>query len=328
MIRRNRIVAALAAVLFAVAASFGSAGDAAAQDKKFKVGVSLPEAQNPFYVLMGKSIVKTLKGHGIEPLLLSANADVNEQVSNVNDLIAAKVDLILMSPMNLEGPAPAVQAANDAGITVFMIARKLAKKHSKLWKAFIGFDLSEVGALKAKWAVDNVKPGKVAMLLGPAGSLFAVEQEKGFRRVAEPAGFKVVWAQNSTQTRENGLKLAEDALVAIPGLSVIYASNDDVALGASQAVKAAGLRGKVHVLGTNGTPPALAAVHRGDMAATILLDPINWGRMGADAVADFLIRKKMPASQNIMLTSELVTSANAYDKLPPFLRKKFGLKPK
>lgn len=328
MIRRNRFVMALAAALFAVAASFGSAGGAAAQDKKFKVGVSLPEAQNPFYVLMGKSIVKTLEGHGIEALLLSANADVNEQVSNVNDLIAAKVDLILMSPLNLDGPAPAVQAANDAGITVFMIARKLAKKYSHLWKAFIGFDLSDVGALKGKWAVDNVKPGKVAMLLGPAGSLFAVEQEKGFRRVAEPAGFKIVWAQNSTQTRENGLKLAEDALVANPDLSVIYASNDDVALGASQAVKAAGLRGKVHVLGTNGTPPALAAVHRGDMAATILLDPINWGRMGADTVADFLIKKKAPASQNVMLTSELVTSANAYDKLPPFLRKKFGLEPK
>ncbi len=328
MIRQNRIVAALAAVLFAVAASFGSAGDAAAQDKKYKVGVSLPEAQNPFYVLMGKSIVKTLKGRGIEPLLLSANTDVNEQVSNVNDLIAAKVDLILISPLNLEGPALAVQAAHDAGIHIFMIARKLAKKYQHLWKAFIGFDLSEIGALKGKWVVDNLKPGKVAMLLGPAGAMFAVEQERGFRRVVEPAGFKVVWTQNSSQTRENGLKLAEDALVANPGLSVIYASNDDVALGASQAVKAAGLRGKVHVLGTNGAPPALAAVHRGNMAATVLLDPISWGRQGAEVAADFLQKGKAPPSQNIMLTSELITSANAYDKLPPFLRKKFGLKPK
>ncbi len=61
-----------------------------AQDKKFKVGVSLPESQNPFYVAMSKSIVKTFEANGIEATLLLANSDVNEQVSQINDLIASK----------------------------------------------------------------------------------------------------------------------------------------------------------------------------------------------------------------------------------------------
>lgn len=324
MIGRRSILAGAAAL--ALAAVMGLAAEAA--DKKLKIGVSLPEAQNPFYVAMGKSIVATLDKRGIEAILLSANADVNEQVSNIQDLIAAKVDAILMSPLDLEGPAPAVQAAHAAGIPIFMIARRLDDKYKNLWKGFIGFDLSEVGALKGEWVVKNLKPGKLAMLLGPAGSLFAVEQERGFRRVVEPKGFKVAWAQNSTQTRENGLKLAEDALVAHPDVIAIYGSNDDMALGAAQAVKAAGLKGKVHVLGTNGSPPALAAVHREDMAATVLLDPVSWGRQGADVTADFVQKGISPASQNVMLKSELVTPDNAFDKIPPPLREKLGVQPK
>ena len=76
--------------------------------------------------------------------------------------------------------------------------------------------------------------------------------DKGFKEVVEKGGFKVAWAQNSVQTRENGLKLAEDALVAQKDLVAIYAMNDDLALGAAQAVKASG--GKVATLGMNGAP--------------------------------------------------------------------------
>ena len=111
----------MAGLLLAFFMTIGSSVHAAE-----KVGVSLPEGQNPFYVLLGKALAKGLKKHGYEALVLSANADVNEQISNVNDLIAAKVKLIIMSPLNLEGPAPAVQAANDAGIPVIMIARRFA----------------------------------------------------------------------------------------------------------------------------------------------------------------------------------------------------------
>jgi ribose transport system substrate-binding protein len=303
-------------------------GDVWGQAKKFRVGVSLPEAQNPFYIALGKSITDTFRGQGIEATLLSANADVNEQVSNINDLVAAQVDAILMSPLDTEGPAPAVQRADAAGIPIFFVARTLDDKYSHLWKTYVGFDYVDLGAMKGKWVVDNLKPGKVAMLLGPAGALFAVDQAKGFRQAVEKAGFQVVWAQNSMQTREMGLKLSEDALVAHRDLVAIYASNDDLALGGSQAVRAAGLRGKVATLGTNGTPPALAAIHNGDMSATILLDPIQWGRLSAQIVIDYLVNKKEPKSRFTPLVAELVTEKDAFEKIPPPLREKLGVKPK
>ncbi len=310
-----------------MAALSALAGQALAQGRRFKVGVSLPEAQNPFYVAMGRAIVQKFKDLQIDVTLLSANADVNEQVNNIGDLVAAKVDALLLSPLNTEGPAPAVQKAKAAGIPIFMVARALDDKYSALWESFVGIDFKLVGAAKGKWAVESLKPGKVAMLLGPAGALVMVDQEKSFRSVIEPAGFRVVFAQNSTQTRENGLKLAEDALVAHRDLTCIYASNDDLALGAAQAVKAAGLTGKVAVTGLNGSPPALAAVHNGDMASTVLLDPVGWGALSATVVADYLKTKKVPP-RFVSLEFSMVTQKNAYDLIAPPLRERLGVKPR
>jgi ABC-type sugar transport system substrate-binding protein len=162
------------------------------------------------------------------------------------------------------------------------------------------------------------------MLLGPEGALFAIEQERGFRQVVEPAKFKVVFAQNSKQTRENGLRLAEDALIKNPDLVAIYASNDDVALGAAQAVKAAGKKGKVAVLGTNGTPPAVAAIYRGDIAATVQLDPFAWGFLGAATAAKYLKGKKLD-NTFVEFESVLVSKPNSCKRMPPPLRKKFGM---
>ena len=319
MIGLLKPVLAAAALLLSVSVS-----DAQAQNKTYRVGVSLPEAQNPFYVQLGSSAVATLKQRGIEATMLSANSDVNEQINNINDLVASKVDAILMSPLDTEGPAAAVKRAHEAGIPIFMVARTLDKRFGNIWKTFVGIHFDEVGKAKGDWVVKHTKPGKVAMLLGPAGALVMVEQEKSFRQAIEPAGYRVTFAQNSTQTRENGLKLSEDALIANPDLVAIYASNDDLALGASQAVKAAGSTGKVAVIGLNGSPPALAAVHKGEMAATVLLDPTGWGRPAATTVADFLQNKKEP-DPFVTFQFRLVGQSEAFDLIPPPLRERLGV---
>jgi ribose transport system substrate-binding protein len=318
-------LAALTALLGLALTGAGTSDKALAQAKQFKVGASLPETQNPFYVALGKSIVQTFKDNGIDATLLAANSDVNEQVSQINDLVAAKVDAILVSPLNTEGPAPALRKVHEAGIPIFMVARTLDPKYKDIWKSYVGFDYYKVGKQKGQWVVDNLRPGKIAMLLGPAGALVSVDMEKGFREVVEKAGFQAVWAQNSVQTRENGLKLAEDALVANKDLVAIYAMNDDLALGAAQAVKAAGQT--VATLGMNGSPPALAAVHNGDMSMTILLDPVGWGKQAAQMVADYLLKKQEPSASVEPFTPEVVSQANAYDKIPPALREKLGVKP-
>src|SRR5262249_60236696 len=88
--------------------------------------------------------------------------------------------------------------------------------------------------------------------------------------------------------RERGVKQAEDALVAHPDLAAIYTANDDVALGAMQAVNAASRKGKTLVTGMNGVPPALRAVKEDNLAMTVELNPAEWGRLGVDVLASFL----------------------------------------
>lgn len=325
--KRRFFLSAVAASIAGLAlAQVGVASPVQAQAKPLKVGVSLPEAQNPFYIAMSKSIAETLKANGIEATVLLSNSNVNEQVSNINDLIASKVDAILISPQDTEGPAPALQKAHEAGIPIFMIARTLSDKYKSLWKSYVGFDYLKVGQQKGKWLVDNVKPGKVAMLLGPAGALVSVNLEKGFRETVEKAGFTVVWAQNQVQTRENGVKFAEDALVANKDIVAIYAMNDDLALGAAQAVKASGRT--VATLGMNGAPTALAAIHAGDLSMTILLDPMGWGKQGAQLVADYLTKKQEPSPFVEPFTPKVIGLNDAYDNIPPPLREKLGVKPR
>ena len=321
MLRRKLIFGMAAGI--AVAMAIMTPG--VAQDRKLRVGISLPEAQNPFYAALGRSAAATFKERGIDAILLAANADVNEQINNINDLVASKVDAILLSPLDTKGPASAVVRADREGIPVFMVARTLDNQFGKIWKTFIGIHFDQVGKQKGEWLVANTKPGKVAMLLGPAGALVMVEQEKSFRQAVEPAGYKVVFAQNSLQTRENGLKLTEDALAANSDLVAIYASNDDLALGAAQAVKAAGKVGKIAVLGLNGSPPALAAVHKGEMAVTVLLDPVGWGKTAAETVADFLQKGKQP-EPFVTFQFRLVGQPEAYDLIPAALRENLGVK--
>jgi ribose transport system substrate-binding protein len=300
------------------------AAGASAQTKQLRVGISSPESQNPFYVQMTNSAVATFKARGIEPILLSANADVNEQISNINDLVAAKVDAILISPLDTEGPAAALQRAKQANIPIFMMARTLDLKFGPIQKSFIGIHFDEIGRSKGEWLAAHSKPGKVAMLLGPAGALVMVEQEKSFREAISKAGYQVVFAQNSTQTRENGLKLAEDALIAHPDLVAVYAANDDIALGAAQAVKAAEKSGSIAVIGLNGAPPALAAIHKGEMAATVLLDPVGWGKTAANTVADYLLDNKEPAPF-VTFQYRMVDKTDAFDAIPEPLRARLGV---
>lgn len=321
--RRRFLQIAIASTTAATAAAV--APGAAAQTRTFRVGISSPEANNPFHVALSRSIAATLRERQIEPLLLSADADVAAQVNNIGDLISSKVDALLVAPLNEEGAASAVQRARAAGIPVFMYARTLNVKYQDSWLTFIGMDAVKVGEDKGRWLVDNGKPGKVALLTGPAGAAPMLEQERGFRRVIEAAGFRVAYTQHSTMTRENGIKLTEDALVAHPDLVAVYAANDDLALGAAQAVRAAGQRGKIAVLGLNGSPAALAAVHNGDVTMTVLLDPVTWGRTAATVVADFLQKNQTPV-RFMPMQHQVVVQSQAFDLIPPPLRERFGVR--
>src|SRR5690606_11582652 len=107
--------------------------------------------------------------------------------------------------------------------------------------------------------------------------------------------------------------LSEDALIAHPNLKAIYAANDELALGAVQAVASVGKKGEVVVTGMNGIPPAIRAVKSGDLGLTVELNPVTWGRLAVDTMIDYLNGKK--PDSNVAIKHVLIDSSNVDEVL-------------
>ncbi len=272
----RKVLAAAAAL-----AAIGFAGSAAAADKT--IGVALASDTNPFYIAMLKGIENRARQLGYKLSVVTAEEDVARQLNGINDLIAKGVDGILASPIDAKALCSAFNKAKEAGIPMMAIARGSACKAQLL---HIAVDEIRVGREIADWTARQIGgKGKVAMLAGPAGAQAFMNFARGYEQgLKGHPGIEVVYRQELALTREMGLKHGEDALVAHPDVKAIYGANDELGMGAAQAVAAAGKKKDVIVTGMNGIPPAVRAVKRGAMDLTVVLNPVRWGVLGVDTM--------------------------------------------
>src|SRR5262249_43006794 len=179
----------------------------------------------------------------------------------------------------------------------------------------VGINEKQIGHEIAEWTAQRIgAEGKVAMLIGPSGAPAFRNLAEGYGEVmARYAGIKIVFRTEGPLSRERGVKHAEDALVANPDLKAIYASNDDIALGAMQAVIAANRKGQTLVTGMNGVPPALRAVKDGSLALTVELNPLTWGRIGVDRLNDYFKGEKL--EKQVFIPHTLIDHTNVDAKL-------------
>ncbi len=254
------------------------------------IGVALASDTNPFYILMLKGIKAQAKKRGYDISVVNAEEDIAKQLNGINDLIAKGVDGILISPIDAKALCSAFDNAKKAGIPMMSIARGSACKSQLL---HVSMDEVKIGGEIAAWTAKAIGyKGDVAMLAGPAGAQAFINVAKGYTaEMAKHKNIKIVFRRELLLTRENGLKNGEDALVAHPNLKAIYGANDELGLGASQAVIAAGKKGKIIVTGMNGVPPARVAVRKGTMGMTVAMNPNAWGILGANTMADHLSGK-------------------------------------
>jgi ABC-type sugar transport system substrate-binding protein len=175
-------------------------------------------------------------------------------------------------------------------------------------------DEKQIGRDIAEWTAKQIGgEGKVAMLLGPSGAPTFRNLGDGYAEVmATHPKIQIVSKSDGPLTRERGVKQAEDVLVAHPDIKAIYTANDDVALGAMQAVLASGK--STLVTGMNGVPPALRAVKDGKMAMTVELNPVLWGRLGVDVLATYLKGDKV--APQVFIKHVIIDKTNVDEKLP------------
>jgi ribose transport system substrate-binding protein len=302
---------ALATLLLAAAAPLAAQTPAPAN--KITIGVSLAQDDNPFYIAMLKGIRARAQELGWDVATVSANEDKLKQINGVQDLVARGVKGILISPIDAVGVNAAYDAAAAAKIPIVSVARGSTSPNQTI---HVAMDEKQIGRDVAEWTAKRLGgKGQIAMLLGPSGAPTFKNLADGYAEVmAKYPDIKIVFKSDGPLTRERGVKQTEDALVANPDLAAVYAANDDVALGAMQAVLAANRAGKTIVTGMNGVPPALRAVKDGNMAMTVELNPVEWGRLGVDVLATYLKGDKV--EPRVFIKHNLIDSSNVDAKLP------------
>ena len=303
--------AVLAAGL-AVAVSLAIPPAASAQEKT-TIGVSLAQDDNPFYIAMLRGIRARTQELGWDVATVSANEDKLKQINGVQDLVARGVKGILISPIDAVGVNAAYDAAAAAKIPIVSVARGSSSPNQTI---HVAMDEKRIGRDIAEWTAKKLGgKGKVALLMGPSGAPTFKNLGDGYSEVmAKYPEIHIVFRSDGPLTRERGVKQAEDALVAHPDLAAIYTANDDVALGAMQAVNAANRKGKTLVTGMNGVPPALRAVKEENLAMTVELNPVEWGRLGVDVLATFFKGDKV--EPRVFIKHVIIDSANVDGKLP------------
>ncbi|MFN7023565.1 MAG: ABC transporter substrate-binding protein [Pseudorhizobium sp.] len=246
----------------------------------YKVGFAQTESNNPWRIAQTNSMKAEAEKLGHQLVYTDAAGSAAKQVSDVNSMIAQGVDLIFLAPREEKPLIPAVMAAKKAGIPVILLDRSVDPSLAKAgedYLTFIGSDFVEEGRRMAEWLIKNANgKTKIIQLEGTTGSSPANDRKKGFDEAIQAAGgFEIVASQSGDFARDKGRQVAEALLQAHPDANVIYAHNDEMAIGAISAVEAAGkVPGKdILILSIDGGKEAVQAVVDGKIAAVVECNP-------------------------------------------------------
>jgi len=316
---RSSSVAALALCLAACSASSSSsssttstaaASAAAAANSGKVIGVSIQNREAQFYQDMESGMNSEAAKYGYTVKVVDASRDNSKQQSQVEDFISQKVAAIVLTPYDSQAIGSAIVEANNAGIPVF--TADIANASNK-------------GKVVSHIASDNVQGGGQAgklmcAALGPAGGSVAIIDEpevtsvqdrvKGFKAaLAACPSVKIVADIDGGGERAKASSAMDDILQSHKDLRGVFGINDDSALGAARAVDAAGLTGKVAVIGYDATPEAQTAIKKGSMYGDAIQHPDQIGIETVDAIHDYFAGKTPPA--RIAVAVGTFTKANA-----------------
>jgi ribose transport system substrate-binding protein/inositol transport system substrate-binding protein len=285
---------------------------AAADDKKLVVLGSLPGLKFPFFVHMMNEIQKEGKKLGVDIIVGDGQVSSTKQTSDVEAAISKKVDGIVISPNEVDAMAPALQEAVDAKVPVMTIDRRVDKVTGLL--GHVGADNSKGGEAQAELIMKLFPNGASIMnLQGQPGAGPAIDRNKGLHDVLDQHKdkYKIVFEQTAEFDRVKGLSVTEAALTSMKTPpDVIVAANDDMILGAMEAVKARNLSGKVALLGFDALPEALARIKDGSLTATVEQFPGLQSTKALDKLVAFLREGKKPEPKTELLTPITITKEN------------------
>ncbi|GAA5346075.1 ribose-binding protein [Planifilum fimeticola] len=249
------------------------------QDDSVTIGFSISTLNNPFFVTLKEGAEKAAKDSGAELIVVDAQDDSAKQLSDVEDLIQKKVDILLINPTDSHAVSSAVESANQAGIPVITVDREAEGGETV---AHIASDNVSGGKMAGEYILEQLGgKGNIVELEGIPGTSAARDRGKGFHEAVDgKPGVKVVASQPADFNRAKGLNVMENILQSHKDIQAVFAHNDEMALGALEAIQ--GAKKEILVVGFDAIEDAVKAVEKGDMAATIAQKPEEMGRIAAE----------------------------------------------
>ena len=302
----------LAVLLLAVLATALAAGcqRGGGEGGGARIGLSVSTLNNPFFVTLRDGAQSAADEAGAELIVSDAQNDTAQQQDDIQNFVTQQVNVILVNPVDSDAVVPAIEAANQANIPVIALDRGASGGELA---TTIASDNVQGGNLAGEELIRLVGSGSVAQLEGTPGADPARDRGQGFQDAIDAQStVEVVASQSANFDRAEGLNVAENILQANPDIAGIFAQNDEMALGAVQAL--GGSAGDdVKVVGFDAIEDALSAIQDGTMNATVAQQPAAIGSLGVENAISVINGESV--EENIPVEVQLVTPENVSEFL-------------
>ena len=253
---------------------------------------------------------------GVELSVLNSDSSAEQEIANVEDAITKGVDGIVLFSVGRASEEAALAKANEAGIPVAVLYG-YAPELEDMGAVFVQADINQTGAMAGEWLAANVASGKVAIVQGALGRGDAEAYTASFKEaLAANSDLEIVGEPTGGWVRDQALTVMQDLLTAHPDLAGAFVQNEDMALGALQAIKAADA--SVTIVSQNGSPDGLGAVETGEISATVGWSPAQEAQMAlARLVAT--INDGTVADPKLCNTPVTLVTAENLDEASPWI---------
>ena len=236
------------------------------------IGFSVSTLNNPFFVFLSEGARKAATENNVELVVVDAGDDAAKQTSDIEDLVSRNVGVLIVNPVDSDAVAPAVKSAMSQGIKVIAVDRGV---NGVDVDCQIASDNVAGARMATEYLMDLVGEGaKVAELQGVPGASATIDRGAGFHQVADQS-LQVAASQTANFNRAEGMTVMENILQSDGTIKGVFAHNDEMALGAVEAVAASGK--DIKIVGFDATDDAQKAVKDGKMAATVAQKPDKMG---------------------------------------------------
>ena len=300
-----------------VAGQINSALPKLARKDKYRVGFAQSESDNPWRLAQTASMKAEATRLGYDLVMTDAGGSTAKEVSDVESLIAQKVDVIFLTPREEKPLAIAVLKAKAANIPLFLIDRNVDQTQAKPGRdyiTYIGSDFVKEGQTAGEWLIKATSDkAKIIELEGTTGSSPANDRKKGFDDLIKThPNMQIIASQSGNFTRNEGRQTMETLLQAHPEVTAIYAQNDEMAIGAIAALEAAGRKpGKdIIIVSIDGSKDGIQEIVDGKIGAIVECNP-RFGPVSFDTMQKYVNGVQLPVQ--IINVDRFFDSSNAKD---------------